>query len=64
MPAAVAVPPKRAATDTYGTSGHLGTVWLWTIDLSHRDRRFPNHGYEATREAAIQAFAKSWHREA
>lgn len=45
-------------------SSGLGTVWLWTIDLSHRDRRFPNHGYEATREAAMQAFAKSWHREA
>jgi hypothetical protein len=45
-------------------SSGLGTVWLWTIDPSHRDRRFPNHGYEATREAAMQAFAKSWHREA
>jgi hypothetical protein len=45
-------------------SSGLGTVWLGTIDLSHRDRRFPNHGYEATREAAMHAFAKSWHREA
>jgi hypothetical protein len=28
----------------------------------HRDRA-PNHGYTATREAAMAAFAKSWRRE-
>ena len=27
--------------------------WVWTIA----------HGYEATLEAATEAFAKSWHRE-
>jgi hypothetical protein len=28
----------------------------------HKDRT-PTHGYEATREAAMAAFAKSWHRQ-
>ena len=28
----------------------------------HKDRT-PTHGYEATREAAMAAFAKSWRRE-
>jgi hypothetical protein len=27
------------------------------------DDRTPTHGYEATREAAMAAFAKSWRRE-
>jgi hypothetical protein len=34
-----------------------GTPWLWTLD------RTPTNGYEATREAAMAAFAKSWRRE-
>jgi len=29
---------------------------------AHEDRT-PTHGYEATREAAMAAFAKSWRRE-
>jgi hypothetical protein len=35
------------------------------VDLAfgqHEDRT-PTHGYEATREAAMAAFAKSWRRE-
>jgi hypothetical protein len=35
--------------------------WLWTYG-QHEDRT-PTHGYEATREAAMAAFAKSWRRE-
>jgi hypothetical protein len=34
--------------------------WLWTYG-QHEDRT-PTHGYEATREAAMAAFAKSWRR--
>jgi hypothetical protein len=30
----------------------VGTPWLWTL-----------HGYAATREASMSAFAKSWRRE-
>ena len=35
--------------------------WMWTLILPHEDRT--PHGYAATREAAMAAFAKSWRRE-
>jgi hypothetical protein len=40
--------------------GLKGRPWMWVI----RDRkgRTLAHGYEPTREAAMAAFAKSWHR--
>jgi hypothetical protein len=38
-------------------------VWFWTIDASRMRGHDSFQGYEATREAAMQAFAKSWHRE-
>jgi hypothetical protein len=33
------------------------------LAFGHHEGRTPTHGYEATREAAMAAFAKSWHRE-
>jgi len=36
---------------------------MWTLIFPHREGRSPTHGYEASREAAIAAFAKSWRRE-
>jgi hypothetical protein len=41
-----------------------GTPWMWTLahGYYHEDR-MPTHGYEATREAAMQGFARSSHRE-
>src|SRR5262245_35053565 len=37
-----------------------GAPWVWTPAFGqHRDRT-PTHGYAATREAAMVAFAKSW----
>ena len=39
------------------------TPWLWTLAFGHREDRTPTHGYAATREAAMAAFAKSWRRE-
>jgi hypothetical protein len=40
----------------------VGSPWFWTLAFGyHRDRR-PTHGYAATREAAMAAFAKSWRR--
>jgi hypothetical protein len=36
--------------------------WMWTIAYGHREDRTPTHGYEATREAAMAAFDKSWQR--
>jgi hypothetical protein len=42
----------------------VGMPWLWTIlAFEHRENRTPTHGYEATREGAMAAFAKSWRRE-
>ena len=37
--------------------------WLWTLAYGFHENRTPAHGYEATREAATQAFARSWNRE-
>jgi hypothetical protein len=33
------------------------------MDPRLREDRTPTHGYEATREAAMAAFAKNWRRE-
>jgi hypothetical protein len=41
----------------------VGTPWLWTLAYAHLEDRTPTHGYEATRDAAMTAFAKSWRRE-
>jgi hypothetical protein len=36
--------------------------WIWTIVAGHHLGRMSTYGYEATRDAAMQAFAKNWHR--
>ena len=41
----------------------VGSPWMWTLIFPHHEGRSPTHGYEATREAAMAAFAKSWPRE-
>ena len=33
--------------------------WVWSVDLAFQEGRHPTHGFEATREAAMQAFARS-----
>ena len=35
----------------------------WTLAFGHHEDRTPTHGCEATREAAMAAFAKSWRRQ-
>jgi hypothetical protein len=40
-----------------------GSPWLWTLAFGHHEDRTPTHGYAATREVAMAAFAKSWRRE-
>jgi len=40
-----------------------GTPWMWTLGFGHHEDRTPAHGYAATREDAMVAFAKSWRRE-
>jgi hypothetical protein len=41
----------------------VGHPWMWTLAFEHHENREPTHGYAATREAAMAAFAKSWRRE-
>jgi hypothetical protein len=41
----------------------LKRPWMWTLAFGHREDRTPTHGYAATRQAAMAAFAKSWRRE-
>src|SRR5262245_27423287 len=41
----------------------VGMSWMWTLAFGHHEDRTPTHGYAATREAAMAAFAKSWGRE-
>jgi hypothetical protein len=36
---------------------------MWTLAFGHHEDRTATHGYAATREAAMAAFAKSWRRE-
>jgi hypothetical protein len=40
-----------------------GRQWVWTPAYGFHEDRTPTHGYEPTREAAIAAFARCWHRE-
>jgi hypothetical protein len=45
------------------TTAPAGTPWVWMLAYGqHKDRK-PTHGHERTREEAMQAFARSWHRE-
>jgi hypothetical protein len=41
----------------------VGSPWMWTLAFGYHRDRAANHGYAATREAAMAAFAKSWRRE-
>jgi hypothetical protein len=41
----------------------VGSPWKWTMIFPQYAGRTPTHGYEATRAAAMAAFAKSWRRE-
>jgi hypothetical protein len=45
------------------TKSPAETPWMWTLAYGdHKDRPL-THGYESTRQAAMQAFARSWYRE-
>jgi hypothetical protein len=39
-----------------------GQPWMWTLAFGYHEDRTQTHGYAATREAAMTAFAKSWRR--
>jgi len=34
--------------------------WVWTLSYDYHEDRTPTHGYAATRDAALHAFARSW----
>jgi len=36
---------------------------VWALAFGHHEDHTRRHGYEATRETAMAAFAKSWRRE-
>ena len=40
-----------------------GMSWMWTLGYGYHETCTPIHGYAATREDAMTAFAKSWRRE-
>ena len=39
------------------------TPWMWALIFGYHEDRTPTHGYEATRDGAMAAFAKSWRRQ-
>ena len=41
----------------------VGSPWLRTLAYGQHEDRTAIYGYEATREVAMAAFAKSWRRE-
>ena len=41
----------------------VGMPWMWTLAFGHHEDRRLTHGYAATREDAMAAFAKSWRRQ-
>ena len=41
----------------------VGMSWMWTLAFGYHEDRTPTHGYAATREAAMGAFANSSRRE-
>jgi hypothetical protein len=36
----------------------VSSPWMWTLAFGHHEDRSPPHGYAATGEAAMAAFAK------
>ena len=41
----------------------VGMSWIWTLAYDYHEDRTLTHGYAATREDAMAAFAKSWRQE-
>jgi hypothetical protein len=47
----------------HAAASPVGSPWMWTLIFDYHEGRSPKYGYEATREAAMAAFAKSWRRD-
>ena len=44
------------------TTAPTGLPWVWTMAPGHGEIRTRTHGCEATKEAALEAFARSWNQ--
>ena len=44
-------------------SAPTATPWMWALAYGQHTGRSPTHGYESTRDAAMKAFSRCWHRE-
>ena len=44
------------------SSSPARTPWMWSIDFAFHEGREYKQGFAASREAAMQAFAKCWFR--
>jgi hypothetical protein len=47
----------------HAAASPVGSPWIWTLIFDYHKDRTRTRGYEATREAAMEALAKSWRRE-
>jgi hypothetical protein len=54
--------PQRFGRLYKSNAAPVGLPWLWALAYEHYEDRTPTHGYAATREDAMAAFAKSWRR--
>jgi hypothetical protein len=45
------------------SNGSAASQWVWTVSYHYHEDRTPTHGYASTRDAAMKAFSRSWHRE-
>ena len=41
----------------------VGMSWMWTLAFGRHEDRWPTHGYEAARDAAMTAFVRPWRYE-
>ena len=53
----------NCGSDLLSDASLASQKWVWTVSYGYHEGRTPTHGYAESREAAMQAFAKGWHRE-
>ena len=52
---------RRVVGQIQLSNGSPAARWAWMLAHKYQEGRMPTHGYEATREAALEALARSWH---
>jgi hypothetical protein len=43
------------------SDGSPASRWAWMLAYKYHEGRLPTHGYEASRDDALKAFARSWY---